>query len=70
VRTQMKRTWLTVLAALLVLSIVCVYFLQGSHTPSGQPALVVMNSPALSSLQAEFNRTPASLRIVLLLSPT
>ena len=66
----MKHTWLVSLAAVLFVLLAGVYLLQGTHTPSGQPALTEMNSQALSELRAEFNRTSASLRIILLLSPT
>jgi hypothetical protein len=66
----MKRNWVISLAAVVVLLLASLYFLQGSHTPPGQPILVELNAQALSGLQAEFNRTSASLRVILLLSPT
>lgn len=67
---QMKGAGLGALAAGVVLLLAGVYFLQGSHTPSNQPPLMEMNRQALAGLQSEFNRTSASLRIILLLSPT
>ena len=65
----MKRTWAIVLAAAVVV-FGGIYFTRTSHTPAGQPPLVEMNSAMLSALQAEFNRTSAELRVILLLSPT
>lgn len=66
----MKRTRVIALASVLVLLLAGVYFLKSSHTPEGQPSLVEIDSPALSALQAEFNRTAHSVRVILLLSPT
>lgn len=66
----MKRTWAIILAAVLVVVLAGVYFSRTGHAPLGQPELVEMNSSTLATLQAEFNRTPASLRVILLLSPT
>lgn len=61
----------SIILALVVLVVAgAVYFTRTGHAPAGQPALVEMNSSALAALQAEFNRTFDSLRIILLLSPT
>jgi hypothetical protein len=65
----MKSTWLIGLAAIVV-ALLAGYFLQGSHAPSGQPVLAEISAQTLSGLQTEFNRTPARLRVILLLSPT
>ena len=65
----MKRTWAIVLAAAVVV-LGGIYFTRTSHAPAGQPPLAEMNSAMLSALQAEFNRTSAELRVILLLSPT
>jgi hypothetical protein len=65
----MKRTSAIVLAAAVVV-LGGIYFTRTSHAPAGQPPLVEMNSAMLSALQAEFNRTSAELRVILLLSPT
>lgn len=66
----MKRTGLIGLAAVVMLLLAGVDFLQGSHTPSNQPALAEINRQSLAALQEEFNRTSASVRVILLLSPT
>ena len=66
----MKRTWSIVLAAVVVVVLGGIYFTRTGHAPAGQPSLVEMNSATLSALQAEFNRTSAELRVILLLSPT
>jgi hypothetical protein len=66
----MKRAWIIGLAAPLVVLFAGIYFSKNAHTPTVQPALVEINGPALAGLHADFNRTPASLRVILLLSPT
>jgi hypothetical protein len=66
----MKRTWSIVLAAFVVVVLGGIYFTRTGHAPAGQPSLVEINSPALSALQAEFNRASTNLRVILLLSPT
>jgi hypothetical protein len=66
----MKRTWSIVLAAIVVVILGSIYFTRTGHAPEGQPSLVEMNSSALSTMQAEFNRTSNKLRVILLLSPT
>ena len=66
----MKLTWSIVLAAFVVVVLGAIYFTRTGHAPAGQPALVEIDSPALSALQAEFNRTSTNLRVILLLSPT
>jgi hypothetical protein len=58
------------LGALLAAVLVGVYLSRAGHAPVGQPALEVMDSKALSGLQAEFNRTASGIRVILLLSPT
>jgi hypothetical protein len=65
----MKRASLIVLAAVVVV-LGGIYVTRTGHAPASQPALVEMNSAALSALQSEFNRTSAELRVILLLSPT
>jgi len=66
----MKLTWSIVLAAFVVVVLGAIYLTRTGHVPAGQPSLVEINSPALSALQAEFNRTSTNLRVILLLSPT
>jgi len=46
------------------------YLTRPGRPPAGQPPLVEITGPSLAALQAEFNRTSSSLRIILLLSPT
>jgi sulfite exporter TauE/SafE len=46
------------------------YVTQGSRVPAGQAALVDVNRETLDALRAEFNRTSAALRVIVLLSPT
>ena len=66
----MKRTTAIILAALLAIILGGIYLSRTGHAPPGQPPLVEVNSSTLIALQAEFNRTTGSLRIILLLSPT
>ncbi len=66
----MKRAWPIVLAAVVVVVLGTMYFNGTGHAPAGQPSLVEMNAATLSALRAEFNRTSADLRVILLLSPT
>jgi hypothetical protein len=40
------------------------------RTPSGQPSLESLTPATLSDFQKAFNRSPTSVRMVLLLSPT
>lgn len=64
----MKRTLAIVLA--LAIGGGIFYLTRPGRPPDGQPPLVEITSPSLAALQAEFNRTSSSLRIILLLSPT
>jgi hypothetical protein len=66
----MKRSWIIGFAALLLVAVAGVYFTTAGHAPAGQPPLIVVDAPALSTLQAEFNRTADGMRVILLLSPT
>ena len=66
----MKRTWSIVLAVIVVAVLGSTYVTRPGHAPASQPPLVKLNGSALSALQAEFNRTSANLRVILLLSPT
>ncbi len=59
-----------VLAAVLAIGGGIVYLTRSGSPPAGQSPLVEITGPALAALQAEFNRTSSSLRIILLLSPT
>jgi len=66
----MKRTWSTVLVAVAAVVLGGIYFTRTGHAPANQPPLTEMNGSVLSEMQADFNRTSANLRIILLLSPT
>ena len=47
------------------------FYLYGGHqTPSGQAALANLNVASLTELKSEFNNSHASVRLLLLLSPT
>jgi hypothetical protein len=46
------------------------YFYGGHQTPSGQAALANLNAASLTELKNEFNNSHASVRLLLLLSPT
>ena len=66
----MRRTWAIVLAVALAIVGAIFYLTRPGRPPAGQPPLVEITGPSLAALQAEFNRTSSSLRIILLLSPT
>jgi len=66
----MRRTWAVVLAVTLAIGGGLFYLTRPGRPPAGQPPLVEITGPSLVALQAEFNRTSSSLRIILLLSPT
>ena len=66
----MGRTWTIILAVVLAIGSGIFYLTRSGSPPAGQPPLVEITGPALAALQAEFNRTSSSLRIILLLSPT
>jgi CBS-domain-containing membrane protein len=66
----MRRTWAIVLAVALAIGGGILYLTRPGRPPAGQPPLVEITGPSLAALQAEFNRTSYSLRIILLLSPT
>lgn len=67
----MKRSAIIVLAALLALLVLgAVYLSVPGHVPEGQPALLQIDNQSLPELQADFDRTPDELRLILLMSPT
>ena len=66
----MKRGWMIGAASMLALALTGCNLTGAGHTPTGQSALIEMNSQALSHLQAEFNREADSMRVIALLSPT
>jgi hypothetical protein len=66
----MKLIWKIGLTVVLLALLAGVYFSRPGHAPAAQPALTELDTKTLSGLQTEFNRTNASLRAILLLSPT
>jgi hypothetical protein len=67
----MRRTWIIIgLAVAMGVALAAIYYSKPGHAPVGQASLEVMDSQALSRLQAEFNRMESSVRVILLLSPT
>jgi hypothetical protein len=66
----MRRNWLILLAAALLIGGSIFYLTMPGVPPAGQPPLVEITDSALTVLQAEFNRASSSVRIILLLSPT
>jgi hypothetical protein len=58
------------LAAAPLALLAAAYFSWPSHAPAEQPQLIELDSKALSGLLTEFNRTAATLRVIVLLSPT
>ncbi len=66
----MRRTWVIVLATALAIGGGIFYLSRPGRPPAGQPPLVEITGSVLAALQAEFNRSSSSLRIILLLSPT
>lgn len=57
------------LAALAVFA--TLFYLYGGHkAPSGQPPLAYLNATNLGELKNEFNDSQASMRMLVLLSPT
>ena len=65
----MRRTW-AILAVGLAIAGGAFYLTMTGSPPAGQPPLVEITGPALTTLQSEFNDPASSLRIILLLSPT
>jgi len=66
----MKRIVQLLIAVTVVAVLGGIYFTRAGHAPKNQPPLMEMNASALDGFQAEFNQTSASLRVILLLSPT
>jgi hypothetical protein len=65
-----KRSWIIATGGALLAVLAAIYQLKFSNAPLGQKPLVEMNEAALAGVKAEFNRTAASARFILLLSPT
>jgi hypothetical protein len=60
-----------VLPVLAVVGIGIGYYFYGGHaTPKGQPPLVRFSAGDLAPLQAAFNNSASSVRLIVMLSPT
>ena len=66
----MKRKRIVIIGLVAVVLLAFYYFYGGSTVPSGQPALVRLNSSNIAALGDEFNRSANSVRVLVLLSPT
>ena len=58
------------LAAVLIALLAGFYFSQTGRASAAQPPLTMIDSQALSGMQAEFDGAASSVRVILLLSPT
>ena len=59
------------LLSLVVVALFFLYYLYGGNTvPAGQPPLVRLNNSNLGVLKDAFNRSPSSVRVLVLVSPT
>lgn len=68
----MRRTlWVTIgLVAVFIALLAGFYFSQAGNASGAQSPLTTMDVQTLSSLQREFDTAVASVRVILLLSPT
>jgi hypothetical protein len=67
----MKRKGIIVASVLAVATfVIYYYFFLGNTVPNGQQPLVRLNSSNIASLKDAFNRSPNSVRLVVMLSPT
>ena len=66
----MKRRNLALGLSALAIFVVLFYLYGGHQTPRGQAPLADLNAANLTELKNEFNRSQASVRILVLLSPT
>ncbi len=70
-RVAVKRSRKLILFAALALAGLGGWYLFGSRTvPAGQPPLADLSVQTIGALQADFNRSAGSVRVILLLSPT
>ena len=66
----MKRRNLALGLSALAIFVGLFYLYGGHQTPRGQAPLADLNAANLTELKNEFNRSQASVRILVLLSPT
>jgi len=69
-RAEMKNKR-RILIGLAVVAVLIIYYLYGGSTaPEWQHALVRLNTSNVASLKDEFNKSPNSIRVLVMLSPT
>jgi hypothetical protein len=67
----LNRKIITLAGTLIVLTLGFLYYAgHGNTVPRGQPPLAYLDNSNLDSLRASFNQSSASIRVLLLLSPT
>jgi hypothetical protein len=67
----MKRKGMIIGSTVAVIAFLASYYLYwGTTVPTGQPPLVRLNSPNVSSLKDAFNGSANSVRLLVMLSPT
>lgn len=66
----MKRSRLFLIVLFVVLAAGFWYSFAPSHTPAPQPAITKLTQQNFGQFKSAFNHDPASVRVVLLLSPT
>jgi hypothetical protein len=65
-----RRKRIVIAAVALVVAAAGYRYFGTSQVPPGQPALVTLDSASMESLRADFNRSAADTRVIVLLSPT
>jgi hypothetical protein len=59
------------LIVVVLLALGAAYYLDAGHsTPTGQPPLLSFSSGDVTPLKTAFNSSPASIRVLVMLSPT
>lgn len=66
----MKRKPIIPIGALLLVFAVLYYYYGGGKTPKGQSPLTSLNGSNITVLKDAFNNSAASVRVLMLLSPT
>lgn len=66
----MKKRALISVAAVILLAFLGWYAWAPPHTPAEQPQMVILSRENIQQFRSDFNREPASARLVLLVSPT
>lgn len=66
----MKQKRILLVSIVIVVLGVAYYFYGGHSTPKGQAALLSFSSADLTPLKTAFNNSAASIRVLVMLSPT